>query len=527
MLQKFVRGSIKERTARHFLFADNFHESPFQEGREHGRYVDPPQVLDLSPGHGLLVSKDGQGLQRRTARLADLPLEFQTGVPTTAEAVDPYRELGQRMAQAWEGMVKKTPALKAKRPKAVEPLALTLDLEGLLPPLGGGAEPLAVPLGINDLDREPTMIEFGAKGPNWIVVGPPVSGKTTTLYSALQGLNKRDVSIITIEDPIEYTIPGMTQIQVNPQTNLTFAQGLRSIVRQDPNVIMVGEIRDEETAAIAVNAAMTGHLLLSTLHTNDAAVTPPRLLDMGIEPFLIASTVNVAVGQRLVRKLCPKCASRRKLTSVEQESLKHLLPSGFVTQFKEFAEPVGCDACNHAGYQGRIGIYEVLEMTERMRHMVMKQETADELRKAAIEEGMTTMLMDGLRNSTSLSEAHETEKRIESSFNSVSQKLDYLESVFPVLVNAGAAVESAKLVSAEQAAVLEQELEEYKISIGRGSQVEPEKLDSLATRAGAVFNPPAQQPYSSQPLLLAGGALLLIVAFFAAKLLAKRRKKAK
>ncbi len=230
-----------------------------------------------------------------------------------------------------------------------------------------------------------------------LATGPTGSGKTTTLYSALQGLNKRDVSIITIEDPIEYTIPGMTQIQVNPQTNLTFAQGLRSIVRQDPNVIMVGEIRDEETAAIAVNAAMTGHLLLSTLHTNDAAVTLPRLLDMGIEPFLIASTVNVAVGQRLVRKLCPKCASRRKLTSVEQESLKHLLPSGFVTQFKEFAEPVGCDACNHAGYQGRIGIYEVLEMTERMRHMVMKQETADELRKAAIEEGMTTMLMDGLR----------------------------------------------------------------------------------------------------------------------------------
>ena len=255
-------------------------------------------------------------------------------------------------------------------------------------------------LGMEQVDLERVQRNLVKSYGMLLATGPTGSGKTTTLYSALQQLNKRDISIITIEDPIEYTIAGMTQIQVNPQTNLTFAQGLRSIVRQDPNVIMVGEIRDEETAGIAVNAAMTGHLLLSTLHTNDAAVTLPRLLDMGIEPFLIASTVNVAIGQRLVRKLCQKCVTTRKLSDVEQESLQHLLPQGFIRQFKDFAEPKGCDACNEAGYQGRIGVYEVLEMTERIRHMIMKRETADEIRKAAIEEGMNTMLMDGLRKAS-------------------------------------------------------------------------------------------------------------------------------
>ena len=146
---------------------------------------------------------------------------------------------------------------------------------------------------------------------------------------------------------------------------------------------------------------MTGHLLLSTLHTNDAAVTLPRLLDMGIEPFLIASTVNVAVGQRLIRKLCTKCARTRKLTSVEQESLKGLIPPNFFANFKEFAEPTGCSACNSAGYVRRVGIYEVLEISERIRHMIMRRETADTLRKTAIDEGMTTMLMDGLRKAAS------------------------------------------------------------------------------------------------------------------------------
>jgi type II secretory ATPase GspE/PulE/Tfp pilus assembly ATPase PilB-like protein len=230
-----------------------------------------------------------------------------------------------------------------------------------------------------------------------LATGPTGSGKTTTLYSILQILNQRKRSIITIEDPIEYAIPGITHINANVKTNLTFAQGLRAIVRQDPNIIMVGEIRDRETAAIATNAAMTGHLLLSSLHTNDAAVTLPRLIDMGIEPFLIASTVNIAIGQRLVRRLCGKCASTRQLTKVEQTSLQGFVPSQILKRFTQFAEPTGCKACNNTGFVGRLGIYEVLEVTERIRHMIMKRENSDSIRKAAQEDGMTTMLEDGLR----------------------------------------------------------------------------------------------------------------------------------
>ncbi len=233
-----------------------------------------------------------------------------------------------------------------------------------------------------------------------LATGPTGSGKTTTLYSILQILNTRARSIITIEDPVEYALAGLSQIQVNAQTGLTFANGLRSIVRQDPNIIMVGEIRDEETANIAVNAAMTGHLLLSTLHANDAAVTLPRLLDMGIEPFLIASTVNVAIGQRLIRKICPHCATTRRLTDIERTSLATIIPPSTLSKFKEFAEPKGCAQCGGSGYVGRIGIYEVLEVTEHVRHMIMKRENADEIRKAAMEEGMTTMLMDGLEKAS-------------------------------------------------------------------------------------------------------------------------------
>ncbi|OGL67234.1 hypothetical protein A2856_04240 [Candidatus Uhrbacteria bacterium RIFCSPHIGHO2_01_FULL_63_20] len=229
-----------------------------------------------------------------------------------------------------------------------------------------------------------------------LATGPTGSGKTTTLYSVLRMLNQRERSIITIEDPIEYAIPGITQINVNAQTNLTFANGLRSIVRQDPNIIMVGEIRDEETAGIATNAAMTGHLLLSTLHTSDAAVTLPRLLDMGIEPFLIASTVNIAIGQRLIRRLCPECSTRRKLTKLERVSLHGLVSAATLAKFTEFAEPVGCSKCNKTGFVGRVGIYEVLEVSERVRHAIMRRENADRIRSVAMEEGMTTMLEDGL-----------------------------------------------------------------------------------------------------------------------------------
>lgn len=233
-----------------------------------------------------------------------------------------------------------------------------------------------------------------------LATGPTGSGKTTTLYSILQLLNIRDISIVTIEDPIEYSIPGITQIQANPQTNLTFAAGLRAIVRQDPNVIMVGEIRDEETASIAVNAAMTGHLVLSTLHTNDAATTLPRLLDMNIEPFLIASTVNVVIGQRLVRRLCTECRVEYSLTTEEREALTPVVEEKLLSGHKKFFKPQGCDACNHSGYSKRIGIYEVLRVTDVIRKMVMTKANADEIRTAAIKEGMTTMVEDGLKKAS-------------------------------------------------------------------------------------------------------------------------------
>ncbi len=228
-----------------------------------------------------------------------------------------------------------------------------------------------------------------------LATGPTGSGKTTTLYAILQTLNTREISIVTIEDPIEYYVPGITQIQVNPQTNLTFAAGLRSIVRQDPNIILVGEIRDSETAGIAVNAALTGHLLLSTLHTTDAATTLPRLLDMGIEPFLIASTVNVAIGQRLMRRLCEHCKEEYLLSSEERASLIDVIPKDLMTQRTHGWRPRGCSLCNETGYSQRIGIYEILEITESIRRLIMKRAPADEIRAAATAEGMTTMLEDG------------------------------------------------------------------------------------------------------------------------------------
>jgi len=241
-----------------------------------------------------------------------------------------------------------------------------------------------------------------------LATGPTGSGKTTTLYSILQILNTRQVSIVTIEDPIEYSVPGITQIQVNTQTNLTFAAGLRSIVRQDPNVIMVGEIRDNETAGIAVNAAMTGHLLLSTIHTNDAATTLPRLLDMGIEPFLVASTVNIAVGQRLVRKLCTSCKKPYQLTPEERATLAEVIPEQLLNSVKETWRAEGCEKCNHTGYVGRVGIYEIMEITEPIRRLIMQRAGANDLSKAAQENGMTTMLEDGFRKAaqgtTSLAE---------------------------------------------------------------------------------------------------------------------------
>lgn len=231
-----------------------------------------------------------------------------------------------------------------------------------------------------------------------LATGPTGSGKTTTLYTLVKMLNQKGVSIVTIEDPIEYAISGITQIQVNARTGLTFAHGLRSILRQDPNIIMVGEVRDAETAGIAVNTALTGHLLLSTLHTNDAATTLPRLLDMGIDAYLVASTVNVAIGQRLVRRICVHCKTSYTLASAEYESLQTSLPARLRhTKLADvYYEGQGCTVCDHTGFVGRISINEVLEVGPAVREAILRKVSAANIREIAIGEGMTTMFEDGL-----------------------------------------------------------------------------------------------------------------------------------
>lgn len=228
-----------------------------------------------------------------------------------------------------------------------------------------------------------------------LVTGPTGSGKTTTLYTLIKMLNTTERSIITIEDPVEYSITGINQIQVNTFTGLTFASGLRSILRQDPNIIMVGEVRDAETAGLAVNAALTGHLVLSTLHTNDAPTTLPRLLDMRVEPYLIASTVNIVVAQRLVRRICPECKEERVPTDAELKSLSEVISASVLAVRPTLYAGKGCDACGGSGYSGRIGIHEVIEMTDQIRDTILRKAPSNELRTTAIERGMIPMIVDG------------------------------------------------------------------------------------------------------------------------------------
>lgn len=271
-----------------------------------------------------------------------------------------------------------------------------------------------------------------------LVTGPTGSGKSTTLFSVLSILNTPDVNISTIEDPVEYKIPGVNQTQTNPKAGMTFASGLRALLRQDPNVIMVGEIRDGETANLGVQAALTGHMVFSTLHTNNAATCLPRLLDMKIEPFLIASTVNAVIGQRLVRRLCKHCRERVAMPSELQQQIFDLLHtnqefdnakmhrlekrakedgvgedvelSTTETNIDYYWKPHegGCEHCNHTGYKGRVGIYEVLDNTVEIQKMIIAAATANEIQDQAIKEDMIIMRTDGiikaLRGMTSFEE---------------------------------------------------------------------------------------------------------------------------
>ncbi|MGJ0489756.1 MULTISPECIES: type II secretion system ATPase GspE [Methylobacter] len=262
------------------------------------------------------------------------------------------------------------------------------------------------------LDKESTVFDFESLGfsghhsqqfidvlaqPHGIILitGPTGSGKSTSLYAALKLLNTSERKIITVEDPVEYQLEGINQIQAKPQIGLTFASALRSIVRQDPDVIMIGEMRDLETAKIAVQSALTGHLVLSTLHTNDAAGGITRLLDMGLEEYLLSSTVNGILAQRLVRKLCPECKEPYVASPlvVEDKHLRRFVPEGDIVLYK----PVGCSACGGLGYRGRLAIIEFLLMTDPIRKMIMAHEEAGAIQKLAIEQGMVTMSDDGLQ----------------------------------------------------------------------------------------------------------------------------------
>ncbi len=261
---------------------------------------------------------------------------------------------------------------------------------------------------LNESSRPLSLEELGISGHNLelfrdnirkpngmiLVTGPTGSGKTTTLYSALNILNTIDVKICTIEDPIEYGVNRITQIQVNPKTGLTFATGLRSLLRHDPDIMMVGEIRDRETAEIAIHAALTGHLVLSTLHTNDASGAVPRLLDMGVEGYLAASTINIVIAQRLVKKNCNACITEYR----PDEALLHKLSEKWSVDMlsRKYYKGKGCPECHGSGFSGRIGIYEILPITEEIRNMITKGVSSDQIIDVAIRQGMTTLLQDGL-----------------------------------------------------------------------------------------------------------------------------------
>ncbi len=239
-------------------------------------------------------------------------------------------------------------------------------------------------------ENELQVFEHIIANPNGIllVTGPTGSGKSTTLYTALSELNKEEVNIITVEDPVEANIEGINQVQVNPKANLTFATAFRAILRQDPDIIMIGEMRDYETAAIAVQASITGHLVMSTLHTNSASAAFTRLMDMGVEPYLLADSVVGVIAQRLMRKLCPHCKKPRQATDSEKILLGKQSADDVVLY-----EPVGCRMCGNIGFHGRIGVYEIIKMTPELKHIVSSKGTTEQIKDMAMSQGMHTLRM--------------------------------------------------------------------------------------------------------------------------------------
>jgi type IV pilus assembly protein PilB len=257
-------------------------------------------------------------------------------------------------------------------------------------------------LGMSDIDLAKLTDAYTKPNGMILSTGPTGSGKTTTIYSILKVINTRDKNITSVEDPVEYKIAGANQIQVNVKTNLTFANGLRSVLRQDPDYIFVGEIRDNETAGIAVNAALTGHLVLSTLHTNDAPTAIPRLIDMKVEPFLVASTVNLVVAQRLIRKTCEHCKEetavdkKELVSSFSKETIDAHFPDSKNATQVNMIRGKGCNKCNFTGYLGRIGVFELLEISKDIRNLITSRAEADVIRAQALTEGMVSMMDDGL-----------------------------------------------------------------------------------------------------------------------------------
>lgn len=231
-----------------------------------------------------------------------------------------------------------------------------------------------------------------------LVTGPTGSGKTTTLYALMQLLSDRSLALVTIEDPIEYSLPGTLQMAANRRSGFTFQEGLRSILRQDPDVIMVGEIRDSETADLSIHAALTGHLVLSTLHTSDAPMALPRLMDLKIEPYLIASTVSIVVAQRLVRRICTACRKKEKLPAAVHKQLCTMFGRSIL---EEFSIGAGCNKCNGTGYQGRVGLYEILHMDAALETALIHKATSRDLRTAALGSGMIPLISDGLAKAAS------------------------------------------------------------------------------------------------------------------------------